>query len=163
MNKIEERHETYLNLGSNIEPEHYLPEAVRLLQKYGQVDAISSAWQSHAYGSDGPDFLNACVRFWTRLTADELIKLVLRPIEAQLGRVRGPDKYAPRTIDIDLVLFNEEPYDKNFWEVPFVVVPLAELLPNYPHPFGYENLATIAERARRQAWIIQRTDVFAGE
>lgn len=161
MRKTEECHEAYLNLGSNIKPERYLPEAVRLLRRHGVVDVVSSAWQSHAYGTHGPDFLNACVRLWTSLPADELIHQVLRPIEAQLGRVRGPDKNAPRTIDIDLVLFNEEPYDENFWSAPFVVVPLAELLPNYPHPYGYENLATIAARARRKTWIVERPEVFS--
>lgn len=161
MKKTPEIHEAYLNLGSNIKPEHYLPEAVRLLRQHGEVAVISSAWQSHAVGSNGPDFLNACILLLTRRGAEELIHQVLRPVEAQLGRVRTTDKNAPRTIDIDLVLFDEEPFDKDFWEVPFVVVPLAELHPHYPHPFGYEDLATIAARARQKTWIVPREDVFS--
>ncbi|MEJ2758064.1 MAG: 2-amino-4-hydroxy-6-hydroxymethyldihydropteridine diphosphokinase [Anaerolineales bacterium] len=161
MREIIEQHEAFLNLGSNIEPKYHLPEAVRLLRQYGEVKAVSSAWQSHAVGSDGPDFLNACVRFCTTLDAQSLIQLVLRPIEAQLGRVRTADVNAPRTIDIDLVLFDDEPFDKDFWSAPFVVVPLAELFPDYPHPYGYENLATIAARARRKTWIVERPEVLS--
>ncbi len=161
MPETNEQHEAFLNLGSNIRPEHYLPEAVRLLRQHGEVIAVSSAWQSHAVGSDGPDFLNACVLFCTSLDAQTLIWKILRPIEAQLGRVRTADRNAPRTIDIDLVLFDDEPFDQDFWSAPFVVVPLAELIPHYPHPYGYENLATIAARARRKTWIVNRPDVFS--
>ena len=131
-----ELHEAYLNIGSNIEPEHHLREAIRLLREQGKVKAISNAWQSHAFGSDGPDFLNACVLFLTQLKARELKAQVIRPIEARLGRIRGTDKYAPRTIDIDIILFDDEPFGGEFWSNAFVVVPLADLLPDFHHPFN---------------------------
>jgi 2-amino-4-hydroxy-6-hydroxymethyldihydropteridine diphosphokinase len=157
---MEDLHEAYLNIGSNIEPEYHLWEAVRLLREQGQVEAVSKAWQSHAFGSDGPDFLNACVLFLTTLEADELKEKVIRPIEANLGRVRGPDKNAPRTIDIDIILFDEEPFIGEFWSNAFVVVPLAELLPDFHHPFNYERLVHVAAHMRRQTWIEARPDVL---
>ena len=156
-----ELHEAYLNLGSNIAPEYNLPQAVRLLRAQGQVKASSNAWESHAFGSDGPNFLNACILFETPLEARELKERVIRPIEAALGRVRGADKYAPRSIDIDIILFDEEPFGGEFWSNAFVVVPLAELLPDFQHPSNYETLAQVAEHMRRQTWIVARPEVLS--
>ena len=157
---MDELHEAYLNIGSNIEPEHHLWEAIRLLREHGQVEAVSNAWASHAFGSNGPDFLNACVLFLTPLMPHDLKQQVIRPIEARLGRVRGADKFAPRTIDIDIILFDEEPFGGEFWSNAFVVVPLADLLPDFHHPFNYEKLAQVAEHMRRQTWIVARPDVL---
>ncbi len=158
---MEELHEAYLNIGSNIEPRRNLPQAVRLLRQHGQVKAISNAWESHAFGSNGPDFLNACLLFLTPLEARDLKEQVIRPIEAELGRVRGPNKYAPRTIDIDIVLFDDEPFGWEFWSNAFVVVPLADLLPDFHHPLNYEKLAQVAAHMRRQTWIVARPDVLS--
>lgn len=158
---MDELHEAYLNIGSNIEPEYHLREAVRLLREHGQVKAVSNTWQSHAFGSDGPDFLNACILFLTPLEASELKEQIIRPIEAKLGRVRGPDKFAPRTIDIDIILFDEEPFGWEFWSNAFVVVPLADLLPNFHHPFNYERLIQVAAHMRRQTWIVARPEVLS--
>jgi 2-amino-4-hydroxy-6-hydroxymethyldihydropteridine diphosphokinase len=158
---MEELHEAYLNIGSNIEPEYHLREAIRLLREYGTVKAVSKAWASHAFGSKGPDFLNACVLFLTPLSPTELKKQVIRPIEAKLGRVRSADRFAPRTIDIDLILFDDEPFGEEFWSNAFVVVPLADLLPDFDHPFNHEKLARVAEHLHRQTWIEARPDVLS--
>ena len=88
-NAMEDLHKAYLNIGSNIEPERHLREAIRLLRERGQVKAISNVWQSHAYGSNGPDFLNACILFLTSLDDRDLKEQIIHPIEAELGRVRG--------------------------------------------------------------------------
>jgi len=157
---MDDLHDAYLNLGSNIEPEYHLWEALRLLRGQGEVKAVSSAWQSHAFGSDGPDFLNACVLFLTPLEAGELKTRIIRPIETQLGRVRGPDKNAPRTIDIDIILFDDAPFGGEFWTNAFVVVPLADIYPDFHHPFSYERLEQAAAHMRRQTWIEARPDVI---
>jgi 2-amino-4-hydroxy-6-hydroxymethyldihydropteridine diphosphokinase len=154
-------HEVYLNIGSNIEPEYHLREAIRLLSEQGQVEAVSNAWASHAFGSNGPDFLNACVLFLTHWMPLELKVKVIRPIETRLGRVRSADKFAPRTIDIDIILFDDEPFGGEFWSNAFVVVPLADLLPDFHHPFNYEKLAQVAAHMRRQTWIVARPDVLS--
>ena len=158
---MEDLHEAYLNIGSNIEPELHLQQAVRLLRQHGDVKDVSSAWQSHAFGSAGPDFLNACIFFLTPLDARELKEQVIRPIESKLGRVRGEDKFAPRTIDIDIILFDEEPFGWEFWSNAFVVVPLADLIPDFRHPFNYEKLSRVAAHMRRQTWIVARPDVLS--
>ncbi|HUI89227.1 MAG TPA: 2-amino-4-hydroxy-6-hydroxymethyldihydropteridine diphosphokinase [Anaerolineales bacterium] len=152
-------HQAYLSLGSNIDPEIHLPGAIGLLKEYGQVRAVSRAWQSHAVGSDGPDFLNACVLFLSHLPPYDLKEQIIRPIEARLGRVRYADKNAPRTIDLDILLFDETPLNIEFWAYAFVIIPLAELIPDFIHPVSGKKLASAAELLQSQVWIVPRKDV----
>ena len=149
-------HQAYLSIGSNIEPEFHLPKAIELLMDYGEVKAVSSAWESQAFGSDGPNFLNACVLFITDLQPYDLKEQIIRPIEAKLVRVRNADKNAPRTIDLDIVLFDNKPLNVDYWEYSFVVVPLAELIPDYPHPVSGEKLSRLSEQLQSQTWIVKR-------
>lgn len=154
-----ELHQVYLSIGSNIQPEIHLPRAAALLAEYGQVQAVSRAWESHAVGSDGPNFLNACLLFLTSLEARELKERAIRDIEARLGRVRSSDKYAPRTVDLDIVLFDGQTLDPGHWQSAFVLVPFAELAPDFQHPLTGERLAEVAQRVRRQTWIVPRPEI----
>lgn len=157
---MSELHQAYLNLGSNIDAEIYLPRAVELLKQAGRVDAVSTAWESLAVGTEGTNFLNACVLLITPLQPDELREKVLRPIEATLGRARGLDKFAPRKIDIDIVLFDETPFKLDNWEHAFVVVPLAELIPNFAHPTRGKSLAWVGAQMQISTWIVPRREVL---
>jgi 2-amino-4-hydroxy-6-hydroxymethyldihydropteridine diphosphokinase len=154
-------HQAYLSLGSNIQPEVNLPKAVNLLQNYGNVLKISSAWESQAVGSDGPNFLNACVLFATPLSYDELKEQVTHPIETLLGRKRTADKYAPRTIDIDVVLFDQQLCNDKYWKQAFVIVPLAEIYPEYQNPSTQERIIDTATRLRRGTWMEARPAVLS--
>jgi len=156
MNKL---HEAYLNLGSNIEPESHLQKAIELLRTYGIVIAISTVWESHAVGESGPNFLNVCVLFKTKTTVKLLKSSVIRPIEAQLGRVRSTDKNAPRTIDIDIVIFDGQLLRPEYWDTIYTVVPLAELNPNFEHPQTHEKLSQAAQQLRASTWIQSRADI----
>jgi 2-amino-4-hydroxy-6-hydroxymethyldihydropteridine diphosphokinase len=160
---MSESHQAYLSIGSNIQPEVYLPKSIQLLGNYGDVKRVSSVWQSHAVGSDGPDFLNVCILFETDRQPYDLKEQIIRPIEAQLGRVRYADKNAPRTIDLDIVMFNAEPMNVDFWDYAFVVVPLAELIPDFLHPVSREKLSRVSVQVQRQVWIVKRDDVTLSE
>lgn len=151
-------HRAYLSLGSNIRAEGNLPKAVELLRGVGEIEAVSSVWESESVGFDGPNFLNACVLFLTPLGPVEFKEQIIRPIEADLGRVRSDEKNAPRTIDIDIVLYDEKPLNTDFWEYAFVIVPLAELIPDFPHPASGEALARSARQV--SVWIKKREDVI---
>ncbi len=153
-------HQAYLSLGSNIQPETHLVHALELLQKYGELGKISNAWESESVGAEGPHYLNVCVLLLTPLTQKELKEQALLPIEAGLGRQRGADKFAPRTIDIDIVLFDGKSGDDRYWEQAFVVVPLAEIIPEYQNPLTGELITETATRLRTQVWMETRPEVI---
>lgn len=150
-------HYVYLNLGSNIEPEKNIPQAVKLLREVAKVESVSSVWETKSVGYDGANFLNVCVLITTHFQSDELKNQILRPVENQVGRVRNENRYAPRTIDIDIVLFDETPHNFDTWNHAFVIVPLAELIPNFTHPVEKKMLNEVAEQ--NQVWIMKREDV----
>jgi len=143
----------FLSLGSNIEPEHNLREAVHLLREHCTVLAASPVYETAPVGTlDQANFLNAAVWIETRLTAEQLKTTVLASIEAALGRVRTSDKNAPRTIDLDIALFNLAVLDVGARHIPdpdipkyaHVAVPLADLAPYRIHPETGQTLEEIA-------------------
>jgi 2-amino-4-hydroxy-6-hydroxymethyldihydropteridine diphosphokinase len=154
-------HEAYLSLGSNIRPEANLLAALDLLQGYGEIRKISGVWESQAVGSEGPNFLNACVKFMTARPYEKLKQQVLRPLEAKLGRQRSADRYAPRPIDIDIVIFDGSLCKDKFWDQAFVVVPLAEIHPHYRNPKSGESASETAARLRQRVWMEMRPEVLS--
>ena len=160
----------YLSLGSNIAPERNLPAAVRELARYGRIIGISQVWQTPPEGDvDQPDFLNAAVLLETELSADHVRRTVIPAVEQALARVRDPaNRNAPRTIDVDLSLFNSETLSVGGRTIPdpdvltraFVAVPLAELEPGYVHPAVGRTLAEIAAELRQSSGPLRpRNDV----
>jgi 2-amino-4-hydroxy-6-hydroxymethyldihydropteridine diphosphokinase len=153
-------HKFYLNIGSNIEPETNLPKTINILREYGSVQTISNAWESIAIGSSGPNFLNASVLFSTTLNPKELKQKIIRTIETALGRVRSKNRNAPRTIDIDIIMVDDQPFNLERWNNPFVVVPMSELEPELLHPIENQKLSLVAERMRSQTWIRMRPEIL---
>lgn len=151
-------HRVYLNLGSNLEPEKNIPQALKLLSRAGTIEAVSSIWETESVGYPGPNFLNICVLWTTRFNAEQIRHGVTRPIESALGRVRSKNKNAPRQMDIDIVLYDGIPHKIETWNHAFVGVPLAELLPNFLNADG-EKLSDFAKRIKNQVWMRKREDV----
>jgi len=158
--EMNESHRAYLSLGSNIDPEINLIKAIRMLTEHGELEKISSAWESRSVGADGPNYLNACVSYRTPLGENDLKEQVTRPIESELGRRRTTDKFAPRTIDIDIVLFDGQSCADKFWEQAFVVVPLAEICPEFQNPLTQESALETATRLLRDFWMETRRDLL---
>jgi len=152
----------FVSLGSNIEPEKNLSQAIHLLRAKVNVTAISSAYRTAPQGfSEQPDFLNMAVRLTTTLTPQALKSDVLDWIEQQLGRKRDPlNKNAPRTIDLDISLWGDQvfEYGSKPWRVPdpdiarfaHVAIPLAEIAPEFVHPTEGVTLSEIASRFDRR-------------
>ncbi|HNQ94859.1 MAG TPA: 2-amino-4-hydroxy-6-hydroxymethyldihydropteridine diphosphokinase [Anaerolineales bacterium] len=159
---MSELHLAYLSLGSNIEPEVNLPKAVKLLSQHGEFGKISSAWETKPVGGGGGNYLNACLSYKTPLSRDKLKNEIIHPIESDLGRKRTQDKNAPRTIDIDIVLFDDEIVGRRWLAQVFVVVPLAEIYPDFQNPNTNENIAETATRLRREFWTETRQGVLLG-
>ena len=111
--------------------------AINDLAELPQTDLVaqSSQYQTAPIASSGPDYINAVVEMSTRLTAQELL-LALQQIEFEAGRDR-PYPNAPRTLDLDLLLYGEARIESTHLSIPhprmferaFVLVPLAEIAP----------------------------------
>ena len=156
---MSELHKIFLSLGSNVQPEIYLPKAIDLLREHGQVKEISSVWESRAVGSNGPNFLNLCLLFVTFIAPENLKEQIIHPIESGLGRVRSENKNAPRTIDIDIVMADGDPVNLEFWNYAFIVVPMADIAPKLLHPITRKKMSAASRLLRSQIWIVQRSDV----
>jgi len=156
-------HRCYIGIGSNISPHTNLPASVEMLRRHVAIQGYSTAWQTKAVGSEGPDYLNAAVEARTNLPSESLKNRIIRRIERQLGRVRTNDKYSPRTIDLDILIFDDELLDWEIWNHAYLAVPLAELLPNYKHPNTGETLKEAAERLSHDTRIIPRPEVLSRE
>lgn len=152
-------HHVYLNLGSNIEPEINIPNAIILLSEVGETIEVSSVWETESVGYAGPNFLNVCVLLTTPLEPEEIKKKIIRPIEARLGRIRSLNTNAPRPIDIDIVLFDGTAHNTQTWNEAFVIMPLAELQPDFLHAFSGEKLSAFAEQLNVNVWMRKREDV----
>ena len=131
----------YLGLGSNLDAEQNLQLASRELRDRFSLQKISTAYRSKALGFDGDDFLNAVACIETELTPQELCG-ELELIHDLAGRTRRSEKFVTRSLDIDLLLYdqlvlNEPPVRlprEDVLQYSFVLKPLAEIAPNYRHP-----------------------------
>lgn len=149
----------YLAIGSNVEPEKNLREAVQTLKERCNVHAISSVYISKPYGfKDQPDFLDICVKISTPLLPAAFKLSTIDKIERQQGRDRSNQatKHGPLPLDIDILLWSDEifHFGSKPWRVPHpsivkyssVILPLAEIAPEVVHPVEGVTLKEIAER-----------------
>lgn len=129
-----------LDLGSNIESEESLTQAIEKLSEIYAVKKISNVFKSVPVGmSNQPDFLNVSLVLETE-DSIATVRGNLKSIEDQMGRNRSGPKYGPRNIDIDIVLYGDlvdaeqkVPHPQSQTEL-FVVVPMADLDPDGQHP-----------------------------
>ncbi len=156
-------HRVVVLLGSNVDKERNLPAAVRLLAASATVAAVSPVYETAPVGAErSPRFFNAAVLLLTPQTAAELKDGLLSDIERQLRRERSADRNAPRTIDLDIALYDDAILDytpadgrprhvpePDLLRFPHCLQPVADLLPDLPHPETGEPLGRLAERLRR--------------
>ncbi len=136
----------YLLLGSNIEPVENTCRAISQLRLVVSIVSASRTWETRSIGSPGPDYLNLAIKVLTELDRLALKEQVINKIERSLGRVRSEDKNAPRTIDIDILVFNGEITEPKLWDRPYEALPLADLLPDLVHPGRQVKLREIARK-----------------
>jgi 2-amino-4-hydroxy-6-hydroxymethyldihydropteridine diphosphokinase len=135
-------HTTYLSLGSNLDDRAAnLEEAIRRLEAFGRITAKSSVYETEPMEMESqPWFLNCAIAMETGMTAQQLLPTALA-IEQSMGRRRILSK-GPRTIDIDILLFDNSVEDSATLTIPhpalhqrrFVLEPLAEIAPDLRHP-----------------------------
>jgi len=149
-----------LAIGSNIQPGYYLPLAIQLLQCRVKVKLISTAWETEAVGTVGPNFINACVLINTDLSYKRLKFQVARKIEAQLGRMRTTDKYTPRTMDIDILIYDDKVTTPQLWTQAYLAVPCSEIYPDLINKENGKTLTEIATQISHSTYIKKYPNFF---
>ncbi|GAB6039972.1 2-amino-4-hydroxy-6-hydroxymethyldihydropteridine diphosphokinase [Endothiovibrio diazotrophicus] len=129
----------FVSVGSNIDREHNIRSALDAMEAaFGELE-LSTVYETVAVGFEGDNFFNLVVAFDTGLALEQ-VTTALREIEQAHRRERGSKRFAPRTLDLDLLLFDDVVADEP--ELPrgeivkyaFVLKPLAELAPTLRHP-----------------------------
>lgn len=147
----------YLLTGGNLgNREENLMTAIELIKEQcGSVAGTSALYETAAWGkTDQPPFLNQAVELHTGLNARQLIRKLLK-IEKQMGRIRE-EKYGPRLIDIDILLFNDEIHHYRLLQLPhpemqnrrFALLPLAEIAPNTLHPVFNKTITELLKECK---------------
>lgn len=139
------QHQVFIGLGANLhQPLQQLQTAARALRQlpHTQLIAISSLYGSKPMGpQDQPDYVNAVAQLATSLSPHQLLD-ALQQIEQTQGRTRKAERWGPRTLDLDILLFGELQLDDERLTVPhygmhlreFVLYPLAEIAPSLEVP-----------------------------
>ena len=149
----------FIGVGSNINPEENVRGALRLLGQQVRIAGVSTVYRTRALDRPGqPQFYNCVVGIETEIPAAELKRSVLRRIEHELGRVRSADKYAPRTIDLDVLIYGDMVVETEGVVIPdpeiarraFLAIPLHELAPDLVLPGSGRRIAEAAAQLGSQ-------------
>lgn len=142
-------HQAYISLGSNQGDRYfYLQEAVQaIFTDIGSVQKLSPVYETTSWGFEASNFLNAVLLVQTHLSAEQLLKNLLK-IENKLGRTRTKKgSYESRIIDLDIIYFDDAVIASKALQVPhlnlhkrkFVLQPLCDIAPDFVHPSTRET------------------------
>jgi len=158
----------YISLGSNVEREYHVQHGLKALAKVFNLPfeqlVLSSLFKSKAVGFSGNAFYNMVIGLNTQYNVEQ-VAVKLRDIEIKYGRSLDAKKFSPRTLDLDLLLYDNlitdipaqlprDEIDKN----AFVLWPLSEIAPKLIHPIIKENYQTLwqnYDKASQQLNIIK--------
>lgn len=154
-----------LSLGSNVDPETHLRAAIAALRARFDEVVVSAVYRFPAVGYTGPDFLNAAATVRTDL-APAALNDWLHALEDTHGRDRSGPRYSDRTLDIDIVLFDDAvlsgagnlriPRDE--LRHAFVLRPAAEIAPRWRHPVDGTPLAQLWDAHADRDTVFERVD-----
>jgi len=157
-------HEVYVSIGSNINREEYICSALDALQENFENLLCSPVYESEAVGFEGENFYNLVVSFNTALGLEELAKK-LRTIEDENGRDRHKPKFSARTLDLDILTYDNNvgefsgtvlPRDEITYNA-FVLKPLADIAGEKKHPelkITYAQLWREFDSSKQKLWQI---------
>jgi 2-amino-4-hydroxy-6-hydroxymethyldihydropteridine diphosphokinase len=146
----------YISIGSNIEPLRYIRSSIRTLREYYDKLILSSVYETEAVGFEGDNFYNLVVGFDTEMEVDKVISS-LKQIENDNNRQRTSERFSARTLDLDLLLYDNFIVKDEILKYAFVIMPLAEIAPRSVHPVtkqSYRYLAQAFDTAEQAIWIV---------
>jgi len=158
--------EVYVAAGSNVEPAANLRRALDELARHYPEARCSRAYRNAAVGFEGEDFVNLVVGFET----DDDVRVVLERLheaEAACGRARNAPKWAPRSMDLDILLYGAATCDEPSLVLPrpdlvrraYMLRPAAELAPQFRHPTLGLTLGELWHRFDQAAHPMQTVDI----
>lgn len=140
--------EVFVGIGSNVAPEVHVRLSLAELERgFGALN-VSPIYRNPAVGFDGEDFYNLVVSFSTELSPAELVNK-LHEVERRCGRRRSEERWGPRTLDLDLLVYGQEVSGdpalprSDVLKRAFVLRPLAEIAPNSRHPVNGRTYAEL--------------------
>lgn len=148
----------YVAIGSNVEPERNLALATHELRREFPDVRFSPWYRNRAIGFEGADFINLVAGFTTTSSLDEVIAR-LHSIEALCGRPRDAPRWAPRSMDLDILLYGDVVRDEPRLKLPrpdllkraFMLGPLADIAPGLIHPLEKVTIGELWQRFDRAA------------
>jgi 2-amino-4-hydroxy-6-hydroxymethyldihydropteridine diphosphokinase len=152
----------FVAAGSNVDPIMHLERACAELRHTWPDTVFSRAFRNKAVGFDGPDFVNLVVGF-TAAQPLEAVIARLHAIETLCGRPRFAPKWAPRTMDLDVLLFGdriEKTADytlprPDLLKRPFMLGPMAEIAPGVVHPTEHRTIGELWEQFDRDGHVME--------
>jgi 2-amino-4-hydroxy-6-hydroxymethyldihydropteridine diphosphokinase len=155
--------QVYVAAGSNVEPERHMRRAVGELEREFPGVRFSSWYRNRAAGFDGDDFINLVAGFGTELPVKAVLER-LHAIESRCGRGRDAPRWAPRSMDLDVLLYGELLCELPELKLPrpdllkraYMLGPLAELAPEVRHPTAGLTIGELWQRFDREAHPLQR-------
>ncbi|GAC1460987.1 MAG: 2-amino-4-hydroxy-6-hydroxymethyldihydropteridine diphosphokinase [Steroidobacteraceae bacterium] len=154
----------YIAVGSNVAPEHNIQRAVAALAGEFPGSRFSPWYRNRAAGFEGDDFINLVAGFDSTLAPLELRER-LHAIEAQCGRARDAPRWAPRSMDLDVLLYGElvcvgPPLTlprPDLLKRAYMLGPLADLAPDLRHPTAGKTIAQLGRAFAQAAHPLERS------
>lgn len=153
----------YISIGSNIDRHRYISNALNALESLFDNLVVSSVYESEAVGFEGDDFYNLVAGAQTNLPVEQVVS-ELKRIENENGRLRNTEKFSARTLDLDLLTYDDliadEPAQIPRDEITknaFVLWPLAEIAPQHRLPgtdSTYQQLWQDYDQKKQKLWIV---------
>ena len=156
----------YVAAGSNVQPATNLVRALNKLQHYFPDLVTSTAYRNEAVGFEGQDFINLVCSFETDQGVRPVIAL-LHEAEAACGRERNAPRWAPRSMDLDILLFGDMVCDEPGLVLPrpdlvrraYMLGPMAELAPQQVHPLSGRTMRDLWDEFDQRAHPMQAVDI----